>query len=94
MSLFVSDFSIKRECALFNKDSYLCVLTRHEDPGHDPNLKDQNITDRFHGRDDPVANKILHRAPKVELHAPEDGNITTLWVGGITDDIQQDDIRY
>eukprot|EP00914_Ancora_sagittata_P028938 GHVO01057105.1.p1 GENE.GHVO01057105.1~~GHVO01057105.1.p1 ORF type:complete len:226 (+),score=20.41 GHVO01057105.1:136-813(+) len=39
---------------------------RHETDAHDPGLSHQNIKDRYVGRDDPVANKILRQHDKQE----------------------------
>ena len=56
---------------------------------------DQKIRDRFHGVNDPVAKKILDRVKEANLpKAPEDMNITTLFIGGVTDEtIDQDVLR-
>ncbi|KAF8060585.1 zinc finger CCCH domain-containing protein 40 [Scenedesmus sp. PABB004] len=69
---------------------------RHEMPVKDE-LSEQNIKDRYYGINDPVANKMLRRftgggdAPKLE--PPEDKSITSLYVGGVTQEISEDDLR-
>ena len=83
----------------------------------DPNdpLSKQNIKDRYHGVNDPVAEKILRRAKGCTLtrymswcvsdhehsengtgasELPEDKSITTLYIGGVTADITEQDIRF
>lgn len=53
----VCTFWKRGECARGDECPY-----RHEvDAGHDPNLADQNIKDRYMGRNDPVAHKILRQ---------------------------------
>lgn len=48
---------------------------------------DQKIRDRFHGINDPIARKILDRVKETHLpEPPADLNITTLFLGGVTDD--------
>lgn len=68
---------------------------RHEKP-HDPDdpLCEQNIKDRYYGRKDPVAEKLLQRVgylPKLE--APEDQNVCTLYVGNLTEKITEPELR-
>lgn len=48
-------------------------------------LSEQNIKDRYYGVNDPVAEKLLARAAKLNtLTPPEDRTICTLFVGGVT----------
>lgn len=72
------------------------VSLRHEKPTDpDDPLADQNIKDRFHGVNDPVANKLLRRAAALpHLEPPEDLSITTLYVGNLGDKITEKDIRF
>jgi len=61
-------------------------------------LANQNIKDRYFGKNDPVALKILdrhekHLANMAPLTAPEDTTITTLWIGGLTEDIGEPEVR-
>ena len=61
---------------------------RHELPQEvhrDESLAKQNIKDRYHGVNDPVAKKMIARASKMPSLAdfPEDASICTLYVGGI-----------
>lgn len=66
---------------------------RHEMPTTGE-LAEQNIKDRYYGVNDPVANKMLRRAGELpSLVPPNDLTITTLYVGGLTPEITEDDIR-
>lgn len=63
--------------------------TSREDP-----LAQQNIKDRFYGQEDPVAAKILNRSASLpELKPPDDPTITSLWLGGVDDSINEQDLR-
>jgi len=58
-------------------------------------LAHQNIKDRYYGVNDPVAQKLLTKAD-VQLSSvkpPDDSEITTLWLGGVTSVITEEDIR-
>jgi pre-mRNA-splicing factor RBM22/SLT11 len=66
---------------------------RHEMPTSGP-LSEQNIKDRYYGVNDPVANKMMARASQQpKLTPPEDVTICTLFIGGVTPDITEDDLR-
>ena len=53
----------------------ICVTFRHEMPV-DNDLSKQNIQDRYHGHNDPVAKKILNNhASTMGLAPPEDQTI-------------------
>ena len=55
--------------------SYSYITSRHEMPV-DNELSKQNIVDRYHGRNDPVAKKIMStHAATMGLQPPEDLNI-------------------
>lgn len=73
----------------------LCPF-RHEMPETGP-LANQNIKDRYFGQNDPVAEKILARSQgrrdAPPLVPPQDTTITTLWCGGVQDDISEVDLR-
>ncbi|EDQ88082.1 uncharacterized protein MONBRDRAFT_32985 [Monosiga brevicollis MX1] len=70
---------------------------RHEMPTDPKNpLAKQNLMGRYHGTEDPVAEKYLKKIqsrPKAE--APADTSITTLYIGGVRPDlnITADDLR-
>lgn len=67
---------------------------RHENPHPDSETTSrQNIKDRFHGRKDVVAEKILN---KVGLSAipPVDRSITSLYISGVDEDMNEIDLRY
>lgn len=87
----ICSFWVKGECKRGEECPY-----RHEKPTdpEDP-LADQNIKDRFYGANDPVAAKLLNRAQAMPmLKPPEDNSVTTLYIGGITDEsITEKDLR-
>ena len=67
---------------------------RHEMP-KGGELANQNIKDRFHGQNDPVALKMLRRAdPTGPPDMPADKSITTIWIGGIDETTSEQDLRY
>ena len=62
----------------------------------DPNdpLSRQNIKDRYYGVNDPGAEKLLKRAQAMpHLEPPEDVNITTLYCGGLDENVTEADIK-
>ncbi|GCB85383.1 hypothetical protein scyTo_0026084, partial [Scyliorhinus torazame] len=67
----------------------------HEKPTDpDDPLADQNIKDRYYGINDPVADKLLKRAATMpRLDPPEDKSITTLYVGGLGEQISETELR-
>ena len=73
----------------------MTITFRHDRPTdpEDP-LSDQNIKDRYYGTEDPVAAKLMKRytaMPKLDL--PDDKTISTLYVGNLSDDITETEIR-
>lgn len=59
---------------------------RHEIPVISE-LSDQNIKDRYFGINDPVAKKILRGFQDTKMPScPADKSITSLFIGGVTDD--------
>jgi pre-mRNA-splicing factor RBM22/SLT11 len=55
---------------------------------------DERIRERFYGINDPIAKKILDRVKETNLpKAPEDMNITTLFLGGIEDILAEDELK-
>ncbi|KAJ1799572.1 Pre-mRNA-splicing factor slt11 [Coemansia sp. RSA 2399] len=85
----VCSFFVKGQCTRGNECPY-----RHEMPDGDPGLAKQNISDRYHGSNDPVAQRMLARTRKSEnsLVAPSDRSITSLFVMGM-DGLAQADLR-
>jgi pre-mRNA-splicing factor RBM22/SLT11 len=63
----------------------------------DPALRTQNIKDRYHGVNDPVAEKMLRRAAASgadkALEPPEDPSVTTLFVGGLDERIDEESLK-
>ncbi|CAN7069636.1 hypothetical protein IGI04_041974 [Brassica rapa subsp. trilocularis] len=56
---------------------------RHEMP-KTGELSHQNIKDRYYGKNDPVAMKLLRKAAEMStLEPPEDERIKTLYIGGL-----------
>ncbi|KAJ2705746.1 Pre-mRNA-splicing factor slt11, partial [Coemansia spiralis] len=76
----ICSFFVKGLCTRGNECPY-----RHEMPEGDPELAKQNLVDRYHGNNDPVAKRMLARATRrpSPLTAPEDKSITTLFVMGL-----------
>lgn len=68
---------------------------RHEKPTDpDDPLADQNIKDRYYGINDPVADKLLKRASTMpRLDVPEDKSITTLYIGGLGENVTDSELR-
>lgn len=69
---------------------------RHELPDEDPALASQNIKDRFHGVNDPVALKMLQHLsnPTAKPLPPSDPTIKTLFINGLNDSVTEADLRY
>jgi len=66
---------------------------RHELP-EGGELANQRLRDRFHGENDPLANKIMRRADEdLTLQPPEDKAVTTLYCGGLEPGVKEKDIR-
>lgn len=82
--------------SLFFLKSLFSSICRHEKPTDpDDPLADQNIKDRYYGINDPVADKLLKRASTMpRLDPPEDKSISTLYVGGLGDNISESELRY
>ncbi|XP_055384543.1 pre-mRNA-splicing factor RBM22 [Condylostylus longicornis] len=86
----ICSFWVKGECKRGEECPY-----RHDKPNEpDDPLCEQNIKDRYYGRNDPVAEKIMKRAATLPtLDPPEDKNITTLYVGNLSENITEPDVR-
>lgn len=86
----ICSFWVKGECKRGEECPY-----RHEKPNEpDDPLSEQNIKDRYYGRNDPVADKIMKRAAQLPtLDPPEDKTITTLYVGNIEENVTEKDVR-
>lgn len=77
----ICSFFVKGNCARGETCPY-----RHEIPEINE-LSNQNIKDRFYGINDPVAKKILKGfSDSKPPNLPEDKSITSLYIGGLTDD--------
>ncbi|KAJ3227528.1 RNA binding motif protein 22 [Clydaea vesicula] len=88
----ICSFFVKGECNRGDECPY-----RHEQPLPKSELSKQNIKDRYHGENDPVAKKILDkssgRGGEATLKAPDDLNVTSLYISGIDDDLNELDMR-
>ncbi|KAJ2026682.1 Pre-mRNA-splicing factor slt11 [Coemansia sp. S85] len=85
----ICSFFVKGQCTRGNECPY-----RHEMPQGDSELAKQNIVDRYHGNNDPVARRMLARSLKTDrLDAPEDKSITSLFVLGVDQSVTQGDLR-
>ncbi len=63
----------------------------------DPNdpLSNQKLKERYYGTEDPVADKLMKQASDMpQLTAPDDRTVTSLYVGGVEDDITEKDLGY
>ncbi|OMJ08610.1 Pre-mRNA-splicing factor RBM22 [Smittium culicis] len=79
----ICSFYVKGECKRGNECPY-----RHELPEPDGELSKQNIVDRYHGTNDPVAKKILAKAkPNDVFTTPLDKSITTLFITNLDNSI-------
>ena len=97
----ICSFFIKGTCTRGENWPY-----RHEYPSDEEEVKvdengkkiknlsvEQSIRDRFHGVNDSLAGKILHKIKKNEKPSPpENKNITTLFVGGVDETLKENDI--
>ncbi|KAJ8486959.1 hypothetical protein ONZ45_g3593 [Pleurotus djamor] len=84
----VCSFFVKGECTRGNECPY-----RHEKPVNNE-LSNQNIQDRYHGKSDPVARKILAtHAESMGLKPPEDESITSLFLSSLSPESTELSVR-
>lgn len=84
----ICSFFVKGEC---NRGAQ-CPF-RHEKPT-DGALAKQNIQDRYHGRNDPVAQKIMSKhAENQGLKPPEDTSIMSLYLSALPADATEQSLR-
>jgi pre-mRNA-splicing factor RBM22/SLT11 len=84
----ICSFFAKGECNRGAECPY-----RHEKPA-ESDLSQQNIRDRYYGRNDPVARKILStHAAEQGLKPPDDISITSLFLTGLPTTVTQESIR-
>ncbi|KAJ2161697.1 Pre-mRNA-splicing factor slt11 [Coemansia sp. RSA 552] len=85
----ICTFFVKGECTRGSECPY-----RHEMPDGDPEMAKQNIVDRYHGSNDPVARRMLARSGKrnARLEPPDDKSITSLFVTGVEAPVTQSDL--
>ncbi|KAK5822031.1 putative RNA-binding protein [Linnemannia elongata] len=87
----ICSFFVKGNCTRGAECPY-----RHEMP-LEGELKNQNLKDRYYGTNDPVARKIL-AGPKAggggrQFTPPDDKTITSLFITGLTDAVQEKDLK-
>ena len=85
----ICSFYLKGDCKRGSECPY-----RHE-AKKEGDLANQNLKDRYYGKDDPLANKILNKlfTPKDPLVHPSDKTISTLIIKSLTPLITEQDIR-
>ncbi|KAL0581566.1 Pre-mRNA-splicing factor slt11 [Marasmius crinis-equi] len=84
----VCSFFVKGECTRGDECPY-----RHEKPA-DNDLAHQNIQDRYHGQNDPVARKILAQNSATQgLQPPEDQSITSLFLSSLAPTSTEQSVR-
>lgn len=59
----------------------------------DNDLGNQKIKDRYYGVNDPVAQKMIRKAGMSSLPAPEDKEITTLYLGSLDPTVTDQDLK-
>jgi len=85
----VCSFFARGQCTRGDECPY-----RHEMPPEESDLSHQNIKDRFHGDNDPVAKRILGRTEKMaKQSAPDDQSITSIFLSGVEPGISEGDLR-
>ncbi|KAJ2357949.1 Pre-mRNA-splicing factor slt11 [Coemansia erecta] len=82
----VCSFFVKGQCTRGRACPY-----RHEMPDGDPELARQNIADRYHGANDPVARRMLARNAQTpdRLAPPADASISSLFAMRLDPGVQQ-----
>ncbi|KAJ2781320.1 Pre-mRNA-splicing factor slt11 [Coemansia javaensis] len=85
----ICSFFVKGQCTRGSECPY-----RHEMPQADPELSKQNIVDRYHGNNDPVARRMLARSAARDdrLAPPEDRSVTSLFVRDVDPSLTQADL--
>ncbi|KAH7912230.1 hypothetical protein BJ138DRAFT_1084039 [Hygrophoropsis aurantiaca] len=84
----VCSFFVKGECKRGSECPY-----RHEKPVEN-DLSHQNIQDRYHGTNDPVARKIMAgHADTQGLKPPEDQSITSIFLSSLPTSATEDSVR-
>jgi len=90
----VCSFWVKGNCTRGDLCPY-AHEKRYNDDEDDP-LGKQNLKDRFMGKNDPLADKILKRIThnkENDIKPPEDITITALYVGNVTPELTESDFQ-
>jgi pre-mRNA-splicing factor RBM22/SLT11 len=96
----ICSFFVKGECHRGDNCPYRHEMPEEEEVKLDENGKkiknlsvEQSIRDRFNGVNDSLANKMISKIKKFEKpNPPENKKITTLFIGGVEDDLSEADI--
>lgn len=96
----ICSFFVKGECHRGDNCPYRHEMPDEEEIKYDEDGKriknlsvEQSIRDRFNGVNDSLANKMISKIKKFEKpNAPENKKITTLFIGGVEDDLSEKDI--
>ncbi|KAF9053821.1 pre-mRNA-splicing factor SLT11 [Hymenopellis radicata] len=84
----ICSFYAKGECTRGTECPY-----RHEMPV-DNALSNQNIQDRYHGKNDPVANKIMSAHAEAQgLKPPDDETVTSLFLSSLSSESTELSVR-
>ncbi len=85
----ICSFFVKGECKRGDECPY-----RHELPTEIGGLADQNTVDRYHGRSDPVAGKILGNIYENQrVKPPADTSISTLFIKDLPKELTEEDVN-
>jgi len=83
----VCSFFLKGECKRGAECPYRHEVQEENDLSH------QNIKDRYYGKNDPVAKKLLTKMNAIGISPPDDKSIKTLYVANVVAEISEEDIR-
>jgi pre-mRNA-splicing factor RBM22/SLT11 len=85
----ICSFWLKGTC----NRGHFCPFRHEKPPDQDSELAHQNIKDRYYGKNDPVAKKMLNKFNEQTLQPPEDTSIKSLYVGNVTARITETDLK-
>ncbi|KAI8816206.1 uncharacterized protein EV422DRAFT_298380 [Fimicolochytrium jonesii] len=84
----ICSFYVKGDCKRGDECPYRHELPIKNDMSH------QNIRDRYYGKNDPVAGRMLNRTDKASsLQTPEDKTITSLFLTGVDESLTEQDLQ-
>ncbi|EAS02989.2 hypothetical protein TTHERM_00494500 (macronuclear) [Tetrahymena thermophila SB210] len=90
----ICSFWVKGNCTRGD----LCPYSheKRENQDEDDPLNKQNLKDRFHGKNDPLAQKVMNKIQnhkENDIKPPADPTITSLYIGNITPDFTEQDFH-